>query len=513
MFARTKSLRGKIRAGFVLSFSFLLLVASVMFVNLHLLEDQVALHSGISRFLDTTLEMRRYEKNYLLYGKEEDLERAMDYAGSAADLVAEGAMGGPGGGAGHPRWARFLLGIDPGTDQPEYGSEQTARLLRDYRALLRKAAEGGARAGARGDPEAETSIRDLGRRITGIAERLSSIEGRNLQEILRSGRRALVLLVVLFLAGTAVIARVIALTAIRPLKELETGMQRIAAGDYHTLPEEAVSDEIGSMNAAFNRMIREVFEHRQEILQSERLAALGTALAGIAHEINNPLSNISTSAEILKEENEKARPGERRELIDQIIAQTDRATDIIRAVLDFSREAPLDRRSTNLLSAVRGSLILVRGEMPAHVSVEVDVAPDIEIRADKTKLEQAFINLLTNAIDAMRDSGRERRITVSARPAGERHVEIAFRDTGRGIPRHQLDRIFDPFFTTKGVGEGTGLGLYVTHQIVEQHGGTVRVDSVDGEGTTVVITLPRREPEPPEPGGSGRRGGGRPGHG
>jgi signal transduction histidine kinase len=472
-----------------------------MFVSLLVVEDQVELYSAISRFLDTTLEMRRYEKNYLLYGEAEDLERAMEYADSAAAQAAEGAVGGPGGASRTPRWVRTLMGVDPGADLPEYGPEQTRRLLTDYRALLRETG-GGRPGGGRAALETETAIRDLGRRITDVAERLSSVEGRNIQEMLRSGRRTLILLVVLFLLGTAVIARFVALTAIRPLKELETGMQRIASGDFQALPEGSGHDEIGSMNAAFNRMIREVFEHRQEILQSERLAALGTALAGIAHEINNPLSNISTSAEILREEHEKAGPGERRELIDQIIAQTDRATDIIRTVLDFSRETPLDRRSTNLLSAIRGSLILVRGEMPAHVSVDVDVAPDIEIQANKTKLEQAFINLLTNAIDAMRDVHGERRIAVSARPAGERDVEIAFRDTGRGIPRHLLDRVFDPFFTTKDVGEGTGLGLYLTHQIVEQHGGSVHVESTEGVGTTVRITLPRRAPHRPAPSGA-----------
>jgi signal transduction histidine kinase len=494
MFTWKASLRGKIRAGFVLSFSFLLLVASVMFVSLLVVEDQVALHAGISRFLDTTLEMRRYEKNYLLYGKREDLETAMDYADSAAALLAEGVVGGAGSDSRPARWQRIVLGVEREVDASGEGPEQASRLLGEYRTVLRKAA--GRRPGedAAQTLAVETAIRSLGRRITGIAEALSSLEGHNLQAMLRSGRRTLVVLVVLFLLGTAAIARFVALTAIRPLKELETGMKRIAAGDFRALPEGPGHDEIGSMNAAFNRMIREVFEHRQEILQSERLASLGTALAGIAHEINNPLSNISTSAEILSEEHEKATPAERRDLIDQIIAQTDRATAIIRTVLDHSRETPFGRRSTNLLSAVQGSLILVRGAMPAQVTVDVDVPGDIEVLADKTKLEQAFINLLRNAIDAMRDAHGERRVAVSARRRGEKDGSIAFRDTGLGVPKHLLDRIFDPFFTTKDVGQGTGLGLYVTHQIVEQHGGTVHVESTEGEGTTVLVTLPRCEP-------------------
>jgi signal transduction histidine kinase len=129
------------------------------------------------------------------------------------------------------------------------------------------------------------------------------------------------------------------------------------------------------------------------------------------------------------------------------------------------------------------------------------VAPDLEVLADKSKLEQAFVNLLTNSIDAMREPGRESRLTISARPAGEAGVEILFRDTGAGIPRHLIDRIFDPFFTTKSPGEGTGLGLYLTHQIVEQHGGAIRAESTPGEGTTITIRLPRRESA-----GGGREG-------
>lgn len=486
MFLRTTSIRGKIAAGYVLSFLFLLLVASVLFVSLHVAEDEVELYFGTSRFLDTTLEMRRYEKNYLLYRQQEDLEAASRFAGAAGALTA-----GRAGASRHPRWLRFFAAEDGEAGPEEVGPERTAELLRQYAALLQWAGEAKAGNDPRQALAIATDLRDLGRRITGIAERLSSTEGRNVQGMLRSGRRTLILLVVLFLAWTAFMARVVRSTAIRPLRELETQVQRIASGDYQLLPEGSGRDEISSMNRAFNRMLREIFGHRQETIQSERLASLGTMLAGIAHEINNPLSNVSTSAEILKEENERAGPRERRALIDQIISQTDRATDIIRTVLDFSREG--ERRSTNLLSAIRGSMILVRGEMPAHVSVDIDVPADLEIHADKTKLEQAFINLVTNSIDAMRDPGRESRISISARPAGDHDVEIVFRDTGAGIPGHLLDRVFDPFFTTKDVGQGTGLGLYLTHHIVEQHGGAIRVESAVGEGTCFVITLPRRE--------------------
>jgi signal transduction histidine kinase len=303
--------------------------------------------------------------------------------------------------------------------------------------------------------------------------------------------------VAVFLAGSVLLARVVRATALRPLKELEIGMQRIAAGELELLPVDAASDEIASMNAAFNRMIGEIFEHREELMRSERLASLGTMLAGIAHELNNPLSNVSTSAELLEEQDGELDPEERRELIRQIVSETDRATEIIRTVLDYSRETRLERRPTNLLSTLLDSVLLVRGELPTHVSVDLDVAPDLHVLAHKTKLQQAFINLLTNAIDAMREVGREGTIAVSARHrAGDAQVELVFRDRGAGIPAHVLDRVFDPFFSTKDVGHGTGLGLYLVHQIVEQNGGTIRLESAAGEGTTVTIRLPWTEAAP-----------------
>lgn len=481
MFLRTTSIRGRIASGYAVGLLFLLLVASFLFVSLHVAEDEVESYFGISRFLDTALEMRRYEKNYLLYGKREDLDEAVRFARSAGALVS-GAAEAPR----HPRWLRLFASAGGGAAPPELSPERTRSLLQEYAARLRAAGQGKSAGGA----EAEAAVRDLGREITGIAEQLSSAEGRNVQAMLRWGRGILILLVVVFLVGTVLMGRVVRSTAIRPLRELEATMRRIASGDYQLLPEGPASDEIGSMNMAFNRMIREIFEHRREMIQSERLASLGTMLAGIAHEINNPLSNVSTSAEILKEENEKASPAERRELIDQIISQTDRAGDIIRTVLDFSREPQGEKRLTNLLSAVRGSLLLVRGEMPPHVSVDVEVAPDLEVLADRTRLEQAFINLIANSIDAMRDPGRESRLAISARPTGNGGAEIVFRDTGVGIPKTLMDRVFDPFFTTKDVGRGTGLGLYLTHHIVEQHGGTIRVESAPGQGTAVIIALP-----------------------
>jgi two-component system, NtrC family, sensor kinase len=144
-------------------------------------------------------------------------------------------------------------------------------------------------------------------------------------------------------------------------------------------------------------------------------------------------------------------------------------------------------------------VILVHARIPRHVAVDVDVPADLEVAADKTRLEQAFVNLLTNAVDAISDAGEGGTIRI----VGRRTVggaELVFCDSGKGMPKEVVDRVFDPFFTTKDVGHGTGLGLYLTHQIVEQHGGAIRIESVPGEGTAVHLTLPLGEPDPVDSG-------------
>ncbi|HDO35737.1 MAG TPA: HAMP domain-containing histidine kinase, partial [Nitrospirae bacterium] len=125
-----------------------------------------------------------------------------------------------------------------------------------------------------------------------------------------------------------------------------------------------------------------------------------------------------------------------------------------------------------------------------HITINIDIPTGLTVYVDKQKFQHALLNLLKNAMDAIPDEGREGRITIAARGEADSEVEIKITDTGTGIPEKIIDRIFDPFFTTKDVGKGTGLGLFVTHNIIEQHGGSISVGSRVGEGTVFTIKLP-----------------------
>ena len=226
--------------------------------------------------------------------------------------------------------------------------------------------------------------------------------------------------------------------------------------------------------------------------QVDKMALLGTLLSGVAHELNNPISNISSSCQILLEEMEEADPAFKKKLLGQIQEQCDKSRNIVRSLLEYTRPREFKKESLNLKHLMEETIGFIVGQMPAKVEVVVSVPNELEIYADKQRIQQAFLNFITNAVDAIPHEGGV--ITIRAEVNHEKGtVNIEFRDTGRGIEPDVLPKIFDPFFSTKAVGEGTGMGLFITHQIIERHGGRITVESVVGQGTTFLVQLPLGE--------------------
>jgi signal transduction histidine kinase len=249
-------------------------------------------------------------------------------------------------------------------------------------------------------------------------------------------------------------------------------------------------------------MLKELELRQKNLLRSEKLAALGTMLSGVAHELNNPLSNISTSCQILLEELDELGPAEQRERLGRIDEQTGRARNIVRSLLDFAREREFRREQVPLRPLVEQTIGFLRGDVPAKVAIKLDVPADISVFADPQRIQQACLNLVKNAVEALPGRGTvsvsARRVIASAGDAvGDAScdvagiaVDVVVADDGPGIAPDVLPRIFDPFFTTKAVGHGMGLGLFIVYEIVEQHGGCISVESKRGRGTTFRIRLP-----------------------
>ncbi len=269
--------------------------------------------------------------------------------------------------------------------------------------------------------------------------------------------------------------------------------------DRHSLPGEdrrtfnlAVSELRGKTGDAGGRVVTfdEVSEQvrmEQQLVQSERLAAVGLLASGVAHEINTPLTGISSYAEMLLEEINA--DDSRREILERIKKQSWRASHIANSLLNFSRGSGGDFEKVDLYEVVEETLSLFEPQLKGRrirIRHARTPGPRPLARGHRGRLQQVLLNLLLNARDAL-PAGGEIRITTSA-SGGTVGLEVA--DTGEGIPQENLDRIYDPFFTTKGSGKGTGLGLSVTYGIVRDHGGTISVDSRPGHGTRFLVGLP-----------------------
>lgn len=233
---------------------------------------------------------------------------------------------------------------------------------------------------------------------------------------------------------------------------------------------------------------------QQQIRQMDKLTSLGILSAGVAHEINNPLSNIKIYGQLLQEDIGRAPVGEgAKESLKQILDQTDRASSIVRKMLEFSRQSQAGMESLDLSEIISQSLDMVRYMLGAKgVEVTVDIEPHLpRIAGSRVALQQVLVNLFNNAWQAMQEGGR---LTVRAGyDRGSRSIHVTVSDTGAGIKECDLGRIFDPFFTTKDVGEGTGLGLSISYGIIRDHRGELSVESTEGRGTTFTIALPVME--------------------
>ncbi|HVV53546.1 MAG TPA: HAMP domain-containing sensor histidine kinase [Polyangia bacterium] len=300
----------------------------------------------------------------------------------------------------------------------------------------------------------------------------------------------------------------------RPIAGLISQARRVAAGDLGARSVPRQQDELGALTRELNRMLdrlegaaaevrastRQRFEALAQLRHAERLTTVGRLASSVAHELGTPLNVVTGRARLIVEDEREARPHAR-----IIIDQAERMTKIIRQLLDYARRRPpqkgeqdLSRLAADVLPLLETLASKKRVQLRFHAEV-----PSAPVTADATQVQQALTNLIVNAIQASAD-GAAVDVTLRAagprppaadpggdKPAGET-FELAVRDHGAGMPPEVLARVFEPFFTTKPIGESTGLGLSVTHDIVDEHGGWIEADSAPGRGSRFSMFLPRR---------------------
>ena len=299
----------------------------------------------------------------------------------------------------------------------------------------------------------------------------------------------------------------------RPLDEMVAATRSISAGNFDQEVRSVSPDEIALLADSFNAMLKSLRQMKRDleewgrtleekvkerteelgamqvrVAQSERLASIGMLAAGVAHEVNNPLGAILTLTALTLEDTGKDDPN--RGNLEEVVRQSVRCRDIVKDLLAFSRQSNTDKELVDLNKILDETLALVVKQAQFfNVTVSRNWDPELPaVMADQSQLQQVFMNMLMNAVQAMDERGT---ITVVTRyVTSAQCVELTISDTCSGIAPEQIGRIFDPFFTSKASGEGTGLGLSIAYGIVTTHGGTIAVQSEVGKGSTFTIRLP-----------------------
>jgi len=435
------------------------------------------LHIIISknRLMNTILEARRYEKNYFLTLHVKNLAEALGYAKTSHNYLDQIIV----------QYGRYVATKD---------LDVTVRNLQEYEELLEEVAlyhkehfsPAAGESFSAGIREYQKTVRNLANKITQDIEFMVTRESQDINKIITEARVFLFVGTIGAFIICITVAGFLVYQVNRPLDRISRAVRKITKGDYTNIPQLGSGDEFDALVDSLNHMIYEINRRNEQLIQSEKMASLGTLTSGVAHELNNPLNNISTSIQIVLEELEEGNIDQQKELLTEAEQQTERARDIVKSLLEFSRQHTFRTEPVDMKTLVSQTIKLVKSEMPSNVEVVVNVPDNMEALIDFQRIEQVLINLIFNAVQAMEGGGVLKISAFRVRESGEMCLQV--QDTGHGIPREDIHKIFNPFFSSKE--KGSGLGLSVSHGIIEQHGGRIEVQSTVGEGSTFSLYLP-----------------------
>jgi len=449
---------------------FLILIAVAVLIGAYSwqilsLEHKVVLLEEFHDLFDNILEVRRYEKNYLL-----------DIGGDNLASINN-----------------YLDKIDIDLERLDSSIEKVAgrKAKEDFHASLKKYKEIVSNLSSN-EQFVQEEMRSRGKFMLDFADQLLLAKQKRIKQSLKRIMYGYILvtggsfLVIVFFFRRQVM-RVLDCTYF-----LQQATRDIINDTFSPMHVEAgCKDEICTLVKAFNKMAAELSYKRDRRIQARKLAAIGTFSSGIAHELNNPLNNISLSADTLLEEFGELDDEDAKEILADIITQTDRASTIVRGLLDFSRAKEPSQTKLNIKDVTSATLKLMANELDINsIWVEDYIPEDLPfINGDFQNLQQVFLNLFINAMHAMPEGG----LIYLEASCEQGYIRINVGDTGNGIDSEHVDHIFDPFYTTKDVGKGTGLGLSTVYGILKKHGGHVEVKSRMNVGTTFSIFLPAAE--------------------
>ncbi len=478
------SLRNKIMTSYGLSTFALLIFVAIVITDLHYLQTQIIEDEAVNQLYITSQEIRRDEKNLFLYHHNKDLEQlhqqlevAHQSFNNSKQFFSEFAS------------AQEILEIE--TILQRYGE-----LIADYTTLAPSAQQ-----------IRQVEIRKTGHNLTELFQNVYVRQRASLEKTARVAKMTLIAasitVILLGIASALFMVR----RVVRPLAQLEEQLDEVAEGREQNLTLPSNDKEIQSFVHHFNSMLEQLRRQQHQLRQHEKAAALGVLVSGVAHELNNPLSNISTSVQLIMEDDGSVREDLRKQWLSHIDGECERARRIVRRLLDSVRQPKHHERLIKASELVQSAVQLTHRQHPEFLFHIEDIC-DSEIPVDRERMQQVFINLIKNAYAAGSSNiwifGRDTTWAAS-RPKNrdilvgdptelrQAHHVLLYQveDDGPGIPSDHLAKIFDPFFTTQAGGEGTGLGLYLVEEIISEHSGCIAVENRPNGGTRFSIWLPR----------------------
>lgn len=411
------------------------------------------------------LEMRISEKNYFLYGNTAtllDIDEKIKTAGALIETAKNDIVRAVGAGS----------------------LSRLRAYLKDYADTVDMIGRSPAR-----DSRSEAMLRTAGKTLREFSQSMTKLERERMNDIIARSKKILLYSFWAIFASAILVSHLISQKILASLRAIEKMTMSISKGDFRKIEESRSKDEFGSVINAINFMSEELSNREEEIIQSKKLASLGILTAGVAHELTNPLNNISMMAQNFIEYYESLPPEERIGLMRKVEGETERIQEIVKNLLDFSKPKETNLQEADINDVITKTMKLVQNMLDvSNITTQLKLARDLPaIYLDAHQIQQVLVNLITNAVQAMSSGGM---LFIGSRPGKQGDsIEITVKDSGRGITPEFLPHIFDPFFSTKG-DAGTGLGLSVSYGIIKNHRGEIRVESKPGVGTTFTIELP-----------------------
>ena len=478
------SLRNKIIASYSLSNLAIITIALIAFADLNYLHRQISNGEDVKDMLSAVQQLRNDERNLYRFLAPDGYFSLLSQLDVTENMY---------------RQLRPILGEVAEAEE----LNALGRQLQDYRGQLESLQD-----------LSDTELRGLQTEILSISEAINAqvrdIGLRYHKLLSRTTRLAswtLVIALSLVVVMGVISALFVVSKVIKPIVSLERQLDAVADGEEKKLSPLSDDIEIQSFVQHFNAMLDRLRKQQRQLRHHEKAAALGVLVSGVAHELNNPLSNISTSVQLLLEDDSGTITEQQRQWLAHVDSETDRSRRIVRRLLDSVRQPKLNIQPWNASEVVRSAVLLIHRQIDPEIFLHIEEVPDICIRVDRERMQQLFINLIRNAVAAgskniwifadttsWEESAADRieciQGEVSTISENEQLLLFTIADDGTGIPEDHLPHLFTPFFTTQSGGEGTGLGLYLVKEIVDEHHGCIAVENGTDGGTQFQIWLP-----------------------